>query len=55
MFGRKPDPDSERWYLLPAMQHGARQKFRQRLLVSLLVGALTAAVLGAIIYFNNRI
>jgi hypothetical protein len=55
MFGRKPETEPERWYLLPAMQHGARKKFRQRMLVSLLVGGLTAAVLGAIIYFNNRI
>lgn len=55
MWGRKPDPDRERWYLLPAMQHGARKKFRQRLIVSVIVGALTAAALGAIIYFNNRI
>lgn len=53
MFGRKPDPDQERWYLLPAMQHGARKKFRQRMLAALLVGVLTAAALGALLYYQN--
>lgn len=55
MFGRKPDPEAERWYLLPAMQHGAKRKFYQRLAVAIVVGLLTAAALSALIYFNNRI
>lgn len=55
MFGRKPDEDAERWYLLPAMQHGAKRKFYTRLLVAILVGTITAAALAALIYFNNRI
>ena len=54
MFGGKRKNEEERWYLLPAMQHGARKKFFQRLAVALRVGSLTAAALGALIYFNNR-
>ncbi len=55
MFGRRPDEERERWYLLPAMQHGARRKFYQRLTAAILVGTLTAAALGAMIYYANRI
>lgn len=55
MFGRKRKTEDERWYLLPAMQHGARKKFFQRLAVAILVGGLTAAALGALIYYNNRL
>lgn len=54
MFGRSRDPDRDRWYLLPAMQHGARRKYYQRLAVAIVVGLLTAGALGAWIYFNNR-
>lgn len=55
MFGRNPRKEPERWYLLPAMQHGARRKFLQRLAAAVIVGLLTAAALGAAIYFANRI
>jgi hypothetical protein len=55
MFGRKPDPERERWYLLPAMQHGARRKFHQRLVAAIIVGSLTATGLAAILYFSNRL
>ena len=54
MFRRNQDKEPERWYLLPAMQHGARKKFIQRMIAAVLVGSLTAAVLGAAIYFANR-
>jgi len=53
MFGRRTSREPERWYLLPAMQHGARRKFYQRLIAALVVGLLTAAVLGAAIYYTN--
>lgn len=55
MFWKRRDPERERWYLLPAMQHGARRKFYTRLAVAIVVGTLTAAVLAAMIYYNNRI
>jgi hypothetical protein len=55
MLGWKRKTEEERWYLLPAMQHGARKKFIQRLLVAILVGSLTAAALGAFIYYNHRL
>ncbi len=55
MLGWKRKTEEERWYLLPAMQHGARKKFIQRLLVAIVVGSLTAAALGALIYYNNRL
>jgi hypothetical protein len=54
MLGRKRKNEEERWYLLPAMQHGARRKFFVRLWVAILVGSLTAAALGALIYYSNR-
>lgn len=54
MLGRKRKNEEERWYLLPAMQHGARKKFFVRLWVAILVGSLTAAALGALIYYSNR-
>jgi hypothetical protein len=54
-FRLKRDPERDRWYLLPAMQHGARRKFYQRLLIAIGVGLVTAAVLGTVIYFTNRI
>lgn len=54
MNWRKQEKEPERWYLLPAMQHGARRKFIQRMTAALLVGSLTAAALGAAIYFANR-
>lgn len=59
MFGRgrneRDEREPERWYLLPAMQHGARRKFRQRMAAAIVVGLLTAGALAALIYFNNRI
>ncbi|MGE3311266.1 MAG: hypothetical protein AB7O66_14965 [Limisphaerales bacterium] len=55
MLGGKRKTEPERWYLLPAMQHGARRKFFQRLAVAIVVGVLTAAVLGALIYYNHRL
>ena len=58
MFGNRPrsgnEPEPERWYLLPAMQHGARKKFRQRMLAAFIVGGLTAGALAAVIYLANR-
>ncbi|MBL9126213.1 MAG: hypothetical protein JNL97_01140 [Verrucomicrobiales bacterium] len=54
MFGRKRKNEEERWYLLPAMQHGARRKFFQRLAAAIVVGCLTGAALGALIYYTNR-
>jgi hypothetical protein len=54
MFRRRPDPDRERYYLLPAMQHGAREKFRARMLAALAVGLLVAGGLGAAIWWLNR-
>ena len=55
MFGRKPEDEPERWYLLPAMQHGARRKFYQRLVAALIVGSLAAAAVGAWVWFANRL
>ena len=55
MFWGRRKNEEERWYLLPAMQHGARRKFFQRLAVAIVVGALTAAALGAFIYYQNRV
>ena len=55
MFRRNQEKEPERWYLLPAMQHGARKKFMQRITAAVVVGVLTAAVLGAAIYYANRI
>lgn len=55
MSWRKENREPERWYLLPAMQHGARRKFIQRLTAAVVVGVLTAAALGAMIYYANRI
>lgn len=55
MWFRRTDPERERWYLLPAMQHGARRKFYQRLAVAIVVGLLAAAVVGSAIYYANRI
>ncbi len=56
MFLRRPrDPDRDRWYLLPAMQHGARRKFYHRLIAALIVGGLSAALLATAIYYANRI
>lgn len=54
MFGRRKDEERERWYLLPAMQHGARRKFYQRLAVAVVVGTLTAALLALAIYQLNQ-
>jgi len=53
LFRSKPRED-ERWYLLPAMQHGARRKFYQRLTVAIVVGLITAAGVSAVIYFSNQ-
>lgn len=55
MFWRKETKEPERWYLLPAMQHGARKKFIQRLTAAVIVGLLTAGLLAAAIYYANRI
>jgi hypothetical protein len=54
MFGRRNEEERERWYLLPAMQHGARRKFYQRLAVAVVVGSLTAALLALAIYQLNQ-
>ena len=53
LFRSKPRED-ERWYLLPAMQHGARRKFYQRLAVAVIVGLITAGAVSAVIYFSNQ-
>lgn len=59
MFGMRKngaeEREPERWYLLPAMQHGARKKFRRRMAAAIVVGLLTASALAALIYCNNRI
>jgi hypothetical protein len=55
MLWSKRDPEKDRWYLLPAMQHGARRKFYQRLIAAIIVGLITAGALATIIYLNNRI
>jgi hypothetical protein len=55
MWGSRRDEDRERWYLLPAMQHGARRKFYQRLVVAVVVGLLTAAAVGTALFYANRI
>jgi hypothetical protein len=55
IFGRRRDPDRDRWYLLPAMQHGARRKFHQRLVVAIIVGTITGGLLAGAIYLANRL
>ncbi len=55
LFRPKRDVEPERWYLLPAMQHGARRKFYQRLAIAILVGLLTAGALAALLYYVNQI
>lgn len=55
MSRRNQEKEPERWYLLPAMQHGARRKFLQRLTAAVVVGVLTAAALATALYFANRI
>ncbi len=50
----RPDPERERWYLLPAMQHGARKKYFQRLAAAVVVGLVTAGILAVIIYYANQ-
>ena len=56
VFGSfKRDPERERWYLLPAMQHGARRKFYTRLMAAVAVGLITAGLLAAAIYYANRL
>lgn len=54
LFRFRRDPERDRWYLLPAMQHGARRKFYQRLAIAILVGGLTAGLLGTAIYLANQ-
>lgn len=54
VFRRRPEPDRERYYLLPAMQHGAREKFRARLTAAVVVGLLVAGALGGAIWWLNR-
>lgn len=54
VFRRRPDPDRERYYLLPAMQHGAREKFRARMAAAVIVGLLVAGALGGAIWWLNR-
>jgi hypothetical protein len=55
MFWGRRQREEERWYLLPAMQHGARKKFYTRLVVAVVVGLVTAGALGTVMYLANRI
>lgn len=55
IFRRRRDPERDRWYLLPAMQHGARRKFYQRLTIAIIVGLITAGLLAGAIYMANTI
>lgn len=54
MFFRSKVREEERWYLLPAMQHGARRKFYLRLTAAIIVGLITAGLVALVIYLTNR-
>lgn len=55
LFRGKRNVEPERWYLLPAMQHGARRKFYQRLAIAIAVGLLTAGALAAMMLYVNQV
>ena len=54
MFKRKKLDEENRYYLLPAMQHGARRKHYQRLAWALVVGVIFSALTATLLYLMNH-
>ena len=55
LFGKPKNGEAHRYYLLPGQGRGARKKFYQQLLIALVVGSVSSAILAvALIYLNKR-
>lgn len=52
-FGKKRNPEENRYYLLPGQGRSNRRKHRLQLLGALIAGGIFAALIGAVMWFMN--
>lgn len=52
-FGKKRNPEEERYYLLPGQGRSNRRKHRQQLVAAIIAGIIFSAILAGVLLFIN--